>query len=625
MDTMTLKHLFYNVLALFIAANAIAAAPTSEDFERVSQLPAWQKQLYVAPSSEAKQFNKRINDDSFYFSKTDTIDLLDELKATYQALFSDLDAINDKHPLCVFPSRFLFLNEALQMNSTIDPFVDCPGFSNWANIEHHTRIVVVKVDGYYGNPASSFGHLILRFSDGSTTNSLLDTSINYGARVPPGESTPVYIVKGLMGGYQASLTNDEFYRQDLVYSQTEFRDMWNYELNLSENQRRLFIAHIWELIGRPSTYYFLKNNCAFAVAEMLEFIMDLEFVDDHTLWYPPIRLFHDLDAFDANNKQALVASREYIPSQKKLLARTFSSLDATQKQAAMIYISSAYDASNIELDRLHETTQTEVIEALINYYDYLIKGYPELGSELYDRRKALIMARLTLPMGQTLNSPPVEAPGRPPGQSARSNKLEFGGLFTQHDTNMLFSATPFSTAPLDLGNPDLSELTLLKTELQVGDTVELRDFTLLRVAQRSDLQNTIPGDWPISWTIDFGINCLVDCNSQEGIHALVGLGQTITPGPFYVSGLVNLEWVGREASFRGLLEFGLPERHRLSAVMTAAQVVPFSSELDSHQILSLQTRYSVNPMHSVGFELTSTFNNDTVNTQGIVHWTWHFL
>src|SRR5437870_6386966 len=53
-------------------------------------------------------------------------------------------------------------------------------------------------------PASSFGHSLLRLNteDGSASDGLVDLGVNFGALVPDGESTLVYVVKGLSGGYQ---------------------------------------------------------------------------------------------------------------------------------------------------------------------------------------------------------------------------------------------------------------------------------------------------------------------------------------------------------------------------------------------------------------------------------------
>ena len=100
-------------------------------------------------------------------------------------------------------------------------------------------------------PASSFGHSLLRLNteDGSASDGLVDLGVNFGALVPDGESTLVYVVKGLSGGYQAGFSDKPYYAHDLMYSRTEFRDMWDYALDLVDAERMMLVYHLWEIVG----------------------------------------------------------------------------------------------------------------------------------------------------------------------------------------------------------------------------------------------------------------------------------------------------------------------------------------------------------------------------------------
>ena len=606
------------------SVNTFSDAISSEDFIRVSQLHSWQAQLYLKSTGDEDRLEKRIHDDNFYFTKLPSINLVEELQATYSAMSSNPEGVDDQHPICQFPSRFLFLQENLALGKQIDILKDCPSFGKWAKFEQNTRLQVVKVDGYYGNPASSFGHLIIRLRNKESNTSLFDTSINYGASVPPGESTPVYIYKGLTGGYQASLANDDFYKQDLVYTQTEFRDMWNYELVLTRQQRLQFVAHIWEMLGRSSTYYFLKNNCAFAVAEMLEFILGVNLVDDATFWYPPVRLFHDLDALDKASGNQLILYREYVPSQKKMLARIFALLEADEKDLALEYISADEPSSEGYLKELINSNQTRIIETLIEYYDYATEGYSDLDSEFYQRRKSLLIARLALPMGKEISIAPIIPSGRPPGMTARTSRLEIGALVTKTDGSALIGFTPYAMAPLDRGNADLSELTMIKTQLAVSKSISFRDFTLLRVSQRSNVNNSIPNDFPVSWTLDLGANCFFNCEMDQGARALVGMGQTIVLGNVYASALLNLSLDGRVLGAGGELEFAVPERYGYSAILSAKRSL-LRSDGTYPNSLGGQVRYSFSPKYSMRLSVDSIFEEDETNINAGVSLTWHFL
>ena len=70
----------------------------------------------------------------------------------------------------------------------------------------------------------------------------------------------LYILKGLTGQYQSGYSDQYFYNQDLTYRDTEFRDMWEYELNLTEEEKELILLHIWEITAKKYDYYFRICN-----------------------------------------------------------------------------------------------------------------------------------------------------------------------------------------------------------------------------------------------------------------------------------------------------------------------------------------------------------------------------
>ena len=53
-----------------------------------------------------------------------------------------------------------------------------------------------------------------------------------------------YIVKGLSGFYEAGFSDKYFYNQDLTYTDTEFRDMWEYKLNLTPYQQKAWMCFL---------------------------------------------------------------------------------------------------------------------------------------------------------------------------------------------------------------------------------------------------------------------------------------------------------------------------------------------------------------------------------------------
>lgn len=581
--------------------------------------PGWRRHLYLSNERQGPA-KPKILEPTFYFTEGPAIDPVEEMAATITAMVKTDKPLGDEHPICRFPSRFLYLQRHLNLRPEVDILSDCPAFSDWAGLTNTSQVTVVMVDGYYGNPASSFGHLIVRVGQGDASRALLDNSINYGANVPEDDGTLVYILKGLFGGYQAGFTRDDFYRQDLVYTRTEYRDMWNYRLNLSPEQRLKFVALVWELTGHPGVYYFVKSNCAFAIAEALEIVLEREVVDQDVNWYAPVTLFQQLEDMDATSPSPLIAEREFMPSQKRQLANILNQLNADQADAVRTYL----NRDDIELESLlapfDERAAAAVLEALIEYYDYLIQGYPEIGTDLYEHRRDLLVARLARPAGQALVVEPVR-PGTPAGQTARTARLTLGARLRQDQTDTLLGFTPYQRSATDRGNDDLSELTALNIRLAITDEdIELDDFTAIQVSQRSDLRQRLPDQWPISWDVDLGADCLVDCASQEGIRLGVGLGQTLGAGPFRFSALGRLLVNGNQPAAQVEGEVGLPEQGGWALQSRVGYRLPLVEGDPEGLIADARLRFSPSIRHSL--LLDSQLSQDDWRHR--LSWQWHY-
>ncbi|MEJ2044795.1 MAG: DUF4105 domain-containing protein [Reinekea sp.] len=591
--------------------------PTENDFIDLGTSEQWLRQLYLNGRSGNKP-NRRILSERFYFSDTPHIDPVAELKANYEALFSRLNHITDEHPLCRFPSRFLFIDRQFSLNSGIDPFTVCPKLNSWSLLETYSKIMITKVDSHFGNPASTFGHLIIRIGSDDERRNLLDTSINYGAHVPPNELMPVYIFKGITGGYTASISLEDFYHQDLVYSKTEFRDMWNYELNLTEFQKRIFLGHVWELLEQTSVYYFVKYNCAYAIAGILEVATGYEFVSENTLYYPPIRLFQDLSRYDANHPGMLIASQTYLPSQDKMLRNVLKSLNHDEMSTVKNYINAVNPDIEQWIQPYTADRQSYILEVLLEYYDYMITGYPESGDESANRRIDIIKARLQRPAGKKLSFETIEPPARPPGETTRTTKFGFGLQYSEDQFSGQFSLTPFSLNPLDLGNSVFSELTILKTDVRFGNSLELSDFTLIKVAQRSDLKQYSIAKHPLSWTVDTGFNCLNNCDPHDGLQIKTGIGQSLSTGSVLNSILANALLEGRRVGISGEWELALPEVHKVSGVVSSEIYYPLSDSENADLRLTGKARYSFNPEHSIELSYSRLRERSTAS----LRWVW---
>ena len=137
------------------------------------------------------------------------------------------------------------------------------------------------------------------------------------------EPTLIYIFKGLTGGYEAGFSDKYYYVQDLVYSNTEFRDIWDYQLNLDEEQKLFLLLHIWEIVGKKFQYVFTTRNCAYEVSKLLEVILKEPIVHSANAWYAPVESCHGLRSIDDKKKKEgtkpLIKNVVYIPSDQMVI------------------------------------------------------------------------------------------------------------------------------------------------------------------------------------------------------------------------------------------------------------------------------------------------------------------
>ena len=84
------------------------------------------------------------------------------------------------------------------------PNVRCSRFEQWVDLKKIDSISLIFVSAFMGNPASMYGHALLRLNylEDYKGRNLLAPTFSYGASVDPEDSSISYLFKGLSGGYQ---------------------------------------------------------------------------------------------------------------------------------------------------------------------------------------------------------------------------------------------------------------------------------------------------------------------------------------------------------------------------------------------------------------------------------------
>lgn len=255
-------------LVLFIAGNSGKAAETAE--ASPWQQKQWLKLLHYRQTSWG-DFRSDIDNKNFFFAgEAGRRDPKAEFQATIQAFLRPADdaSVNQQHPQCAYPARLGYI-KSVQPDLKL-PKVDCSRFLTWQSRLRADTVWLVFASSYLNNPASMFGHTFFRLDSIQTGNNpLLQYGVGFGANVYD-ENSFLYPLKGLLGFYSGVFTMQPYFEKTSEYSNMESRDLWEYPVNLSQEQRQRLLSHLWEMGNAQFDYYFLDENCSFHLLSILE-------------------------------------------------------------------------------------------------------------------------------------------------------------------------------------------------------------------------------------------------------------------------------------------------------------------------------------------------------------------
>ncbi|WP_432474050.1 Lnb N-terminal periplasmic domain-containing protein [Amphritea sp. HPY] len=550
------------------------AVPTPDQNSLIAKLaqdPQWLKLLHFDSSAGSSE----IISPDFFISSQGRFDPASELLATMEQLKSDQNLDSDQHGQCRFPARYQWLKRKLDWQQ--EAKAQCRAFNEWAGKQQIDSLSLIYATGYLDNPASFYGHLLLRLNSqaGDFQGNLLDTSIDYGAIIPEQESPLVYIAKGLSGGYEAGFTQGTFYEQTQTYGNIELRDMWDYRLLLDADDTRLITSHIWELLGKKFTYYYLTKNCAYRIVELIQLVTDAPLLDINKSWVPPVDLLKQIKQ-QSHRGAPLIGSARYIPSRQKRFYNKYRQLTENQKRALFGVIENAIHLDIPDYLDLQVTEQMAIVDILFDYVELRINN-TDLP-EYQEAKRRLLQEMLKLSSHTEFEEVTSNAP-EPPDKGQNSSAIRIAATHhqTQDYLELGFRGSYFDLLNLDAGRMPMSQLMMMDISLQLhNDNLQLERLDLLNL-RTYGLPNTgLPGDNRNAWNLRVGwdkpdqqcSNCTIASidagygwsrmlNDQLAWNLLLGGRFAQTTGPYgNFAGTVSTEFLfSASPAYRALLRY----------------------------------------------------------------------
>ncbi len=423
----------------------------------------------------------------------------------------------DNQEKCAFPARFLYLQKKGLVNGSLD---NCKDYQKFLADVQPKAVTMLFTNAYMSNPSSLFGHTLFRIDTKRKGTQLLAHGANFGADT--GDETGVlYALKGLWGGYYGTFGIKPYYDVINLYNNIENRDIWEYELNLSDAELELFTAHMWEMQRAKIRYYFLSRNCSFVLLLMLDAVRpDLQISQQFGGYTVPLATLKAV-----NEIPDFVKNVNYRPSRQSKLKYRAQQMNARQYNT---FIDIIHD-NKIDLSSLNEEEQADVLETAYQYVQY---KYVDGDLELSDYRKKslkLLMARSKIANQRQYFDELKEGENPVEAHKAKQVGTIFGDrngeTFQEIDFKPVYNSLLDDSYGLLFG----AEINLLEGKVRHYDSRDkwvLQELNLLSIKSLAGADAMFA---PLSYDIKFGYRELFDARAGEDSGAIVletGVGQS---------------------------------------------------------------------------------------------------
>ncbi len=465
-----------------------------------------------------KESHLEVLDKKQYLSSIDNFSPDEELRFTLDEYKKYLEGSSDF--FCRHPSRAFFITHHIKSLPKFN-YQNCKEYLRWVEDGDITSISFMYVTGYLQNPASFFGHTLLKFNRGNINQSLLDRSLNYGAETNNDAALP-YVVKGLIGKYKAALQEESFFRLSAEYQEFQMRDIYEYKLSFTDYQKNIILSYTYEMQFRKYDYYFLSDNCAYRINRILGNALGEE-VMPKTPWKAPIDLL--IKIYDSG----LVTDIIYHPSQTTKMISGIESLSSEDK----ILFYSTFNNKLSKYQNFEKLESTSVKLAAIEYLNYKkLKAYKkndEVILEDIDRARKNIL--LSINPEKTFKKNEISMAAFP-HEINRPTRVSYNSLHIERMKvahSFKLRGANFELLDKDKTKITRSEFVFLSPKITYFDNeLFIDELVLFKILSLNDRKIKIPNERNISWGIDISRKNLSKSCYPCSISSLTGtIGKSI--------------------------------------------------------------------------------------------------
>ncbi|MEH6450776.1 MAG: DUF4105 domain-containing protein [Oleispira sp.] len=483
----------------------------------------WLHLLHYRPHGLLATMKSENDSEHFFVHADGKLDAFAELHDEVE-LFSLISQVDNESLQCRFPARYKWLK---QFHSYwIDQ--SCSDLNEWkAEIDAH-KLTLIFPASYLNSPSSMYGHSLIRLDrEDESKSKLLAYSVNFAANADPTDNELVFSYKGLAGGYPGVVSILPYYAKVNEYSHLEHRDVWEYRLNLTEEEVDQFVNHIWETKDTEFDYFFFDENCSYRLLALLDASSDrIDVAKDFSLKAMPV------DTIRSLINTGKVEKVNYRPSFGVILNQQQAQLSNEQKELAKKIALDSSIISMLDFQRLSDFEQAQILEVSISYLRYLVVKKKRHSSENRKHSLALLSARSKIPLKDVFQ--PIQAPKvrDDQGHLTQRTSLYVGQQNTDEFVDMQFRIAYHELMDLpdgfikggqiEMGSLTLRAINQKESTTENSDVkLQLQKFSLINILSlgaRDHFQQ------PISWRVNAGVDRLLIAGSDLFAHLDVAGG-----------------------------------------------------------------------------------------------------
>ncbi len=591
-----------------VMANNHANGELAQNIQLAHQLKLWQKTewlnlIHYQPENSRGKYLSQVDDPRFFLAPDGKQNPENELIATLKALYSNRIDSPDDHAQCRFIARYHWLIQQFSNHLKQAPSVNCPSYNEWRkNVPEH-KVTLIFPAYHLNSPSSMFGHTLLRIDPDNLeqNSSWLSMAVNFGANIEASDNSILFAIKGLAGGYHGNFIVTPYYKKIKEYNRQENRDIWEYPLNLTPQETRRIVLHLWELKGINFDYYFFDENCSYRLLELLEVARpSLELKQQFGLTAIPV------DTVRAIEQANLIESIDYRPSQYTSINYLLRQL-TPQQQALVHHLSQ--DASEIDRSLFRQQDKSTQMIMLDTAYRYLRFQQNDQGrSEGNARTSFQLLQEINKAADFNAPQPAYEAYQQPEkGHLSKRLSLAAGEQFEQSFVDIKFRMSFHSLEDningfLEGAQINLGSLSFRATE----DEFQLQNLDVIDIFSLTPRNDFFQ---PLSWKVYTGLEQqLINGTERLTGHVTGGAGvtyETWQHGYFYALMTARLEANSQfKRSVEVAMGFSSGLLHHATWGTTHLSVSGESFANDEYrQRIEFITNIPVSRNHALGFKL----------------------